>query len=81
MRVEQKDLTFILDDTEYEASVIIEYYDESNYGADIDGNRGVPMTFIEDIKIEEIRELKTSKRVQITNKMKRKIDFIACEEM
>lgn len=38
----------------YEVEVWVKYYTEQNYGADLDGNRGVPRTFIEDVELKAV---------------------------
>lgn len=37
-----------------QVDVLLELYHDLNHGADIDGNRGVPETFLENIEIEYI---------------------------
>jgi hypothetical protein len=62
-----------------EVRIDIEYYTEKNYGADIDGNRGVKMTFIEnytwklmnyskeEIADEELTELESLIEKEVNN--------------
>ena len=42
---------------EYTTDVAVFMYRDSNYGADADGHRGISMDFIDDIKIEKVRDL------------------------
>ena len=50
---------------EYEVRLRCEVYHEPNYGADADGNRGVPMDFAEDAEILEIQNTRTKRVIPI----------------
>jgi len=41
----------------FKAEAQVKYSYESNYGADADNNRGVPMWFIDDVDIESLKEV------------------------
>jgi hypothetical protein len=41
-------------DREFEVVVSAQLVHDSHYGADADGNRGVPMDFIEDVTVESV---------------------------
>lgn len=53
-------------DRKLEVDVEVDVYYESNYGADADGNRGMPMTFIQDFNIGEIHDQQGNK-VEMTS--------------
>ena len=44
-------------DDDCEADVIVKMYEDSNYGADADGNRGMPMDFIDEVIVIEARKV------------------------
>lgn len=75
---ETRDLTvaFELDDDsdvkEYEADLRVVLVTESSYGADADGNRGVEATFIDDVIIDEVRDI-YGKKVSITDDIEKVI--------
>lgn len=49
---------------EYEADVEVTIEHDSNYGADADGHRGVPMDFIDEVKVKEVRVMDGSKVIE-----------------
>ena len=46
------EFTWDFEDKEYQIKAECEYCYDAHYGADADGNRGVPMTFQEDLYIQ-----------------------------
>jgi predicted Ser/Thr protein kinase len=75
---ETRDLTvaFELDDNadvrEYEADVRVVLVTESDYGADADGNRGMSVTFVDDVIIDEVRDI-YGKKVSVTDEIEKVI--------
>lgn len=53
------------EEIEYEADVKVTVCHDVNYGADADGNRGVPMTFIDEVNVKELRIIKGNKVIRI----------------
>lgn len=76
-------IKFSIDDIDYEARVSIKYHVDNTYGADADGNRGEPRTFIDDIKIMGIID-NTGRLLDphtISEKMVEKINALASEKI
>jgi hypothetical protein len=59
---------FEVDEVEYTADVELDIWTENNYGADADGRRGSPETFME---INSIQVYKNGKKVKETPEMAR----------
>ena len=60
-----------IDNMEYEVTFVVDWDHDSNYGADADGNRGVPMDFIEIdeiIKLEAVVNAGVSSRKRVLRK-------------
>jgi hypothetical protein len=49
---------FTYREDECEADVIVKMYNDPNYGADADGNRGMSMDFVDEVIVIEARTLK-----------------------
>lgn len=41
-----------------EADILVKMYEDPNYGADADGNRGVSMDFVDEVVVIEARTIK-----------------------
>lgn len=49
---------FTYREDECEADVIVKMYEDPNYGADADGNRGVSMDFVDEVIVIEARTIR-----------------------
>lgn len=72
-------IKFNINDDPYEANVSVVYHDESNYGADADGNRGTTRRFIDDVIIRGVID-KRAKLVNPSPEMINEINKIAEKE-
>jgi len=73
MSRESKEVEFEIDGEMFTADVSYTEVVDSNYGADADGNRGVRMTFIEDIEIERVVDSQGNER-KLTGEMEMLIE-------
>lgn len=55
--VEYQTIKVLWNDMEYIAKVKVKWYNDPDYGADADGNRGFSRDFIEGITIEEVLDI------------------------
>lgn len=55
----------------YKISGWVKYYTDKNHGADGDGNRGYPKTFIDDCNIESI--INVEKNIEIKSRIPTKV--------
>jgi hypothetical protein len=68
------------DGREFYAQVSATFVRDNNYGADADGNRGMPMDFLEDIFVESITTEPTLDEEPISEEQKKKVSEMAEKE-
>jgi hypothetical protein len=56
-------------DKEYEVEAEIEVYRDTNYGADVDNNRGMIRTSVKDFEVIDMTDIETGKSVDPTPEM------------